>query len=145
MSVKVKTNSTYLASDIGSMNSAMQSLSSLFLESRQKHKALHIGHSSGPIPSSILLSGREKLNKMVVFPQTSHWENWGSLSDLNKLAEERREIKSIFRAIPDLPAGLLLHSLCFPGMLGLNINALQNGNKPSLKINIKQQTVFPRH
>lgn len=145
MSVKVKTNSTCLVSDTGSMNSAMQSLPSLFLESAGGNKALHVGHSSGPTPSSILLSGREKLNKIVVFPQTSHWENRGSLSDLNKLAEERREIKSTFRAILDLPAGLLLHSLCFPGMSSLNINAFQNGNKPSLKINMEQQTVFPRH
>lgn len=36
---------------------------------------------------------------MIVFPQTSHWEEKGSLSDTNKLAEERRGIKSIFRAV----------------------------------------------
>lgn len=43
----------------------------------QKHTALHIRYSSGPTPSSILLSGKEKLNKMIVFPQTSHWEKGG--------------------------------------------------------------------
>lgn len=43
----------------------------------QKHTALHIRYSSGPTPSSILLSGKEKLNKMTVFPQTSHWEKGG--------------------------------------------------------------------
>lgn len=47
------------------------------LSHREKHTTRYTGHISALIHSSILLSGREKLNKMIVFPQTSHWEEKG--------------------------------------------------------------------
>jgi hypothetical protein len=51
---------------------------------------------------------------MIVFSQTSHWEKKEPQLDPQELAEERREIKSIFKAILGFACRVVATSHVFP-------------------------------